>query len=302
MHLRNQFGGLGAHRLGHLVTATADARTQPGGNFLRAELTHPLHGLLEHAVKQAAAASVSHRQDRLPVRDPLTHQHHGNAVRHHNRQGHALTANRRIGDRGVLQHRAGTLNRTLLRRTGRVGFHRIVFRVGNLHAVHLVQVEERLGTQRLLQGGTVVEGAHQGGVHTAAELIVHVQAQVARRAGGETHPHTPGAQGAGIGRGKQRSFGVIAHLLFLHQMSAGITAGIAKGSREQHNVRVSQLPYSFIRLSAVQRLGVHSRADYFRKSGTSRVSRRAGASSTTGGRSTSKPAAPVEAGAAAGAL
>ena len=302
MHLRNQFGGFGAHRLGHLVAATANARTQPGGNFLRAELTHPLHGLLEHAIEQAAAASVSHRQDWLPVRDPLTHQHHGNAVRNHNRQGHALTANRRIGDRGVLQHRAGTLNCTLLRCTGRVGFHFVVFRVGNLHAVHLVQVEERLGTQRLLQSGTVVEGTHQGGIHTAAKLIVHVQAQVARRAGGETHPHTPGAQGAGIGRGKQRSFGGIAHLLFLHQMSAGITAGIAKGSREQHNVRVSQLPYSFIRLSAVQRLGVHSRADYFRKSGTSRVSRRAGASSTTGGRSTSKPAAPVEAGAAAGAL
>ena len=202
VHLRNQLGGFGAHRLGHLVAATTDARTQPGGNFLRAKLTHPLHGLLEYAVKQAAAASVSHRQNRLPVRDPLTHQHHGDAIGHHNRQGHALTANRRIGDRGVLQHRAGTLNRTLLRGTGRVGFHRIVFRVGNLHAVHLVQVEERLGTQRLLQGGTVVEGAHQGGVHTAAQLIVHVQTQVARRAGGETHPHTPRAQGAGIGSSK----------------------------------------------------------------------------------------------------
>lgn len=45
--------------------------------------------------------------------------------------------------------------------------------------MHLVQVEERLGTQRLLQGGTVVEGAHQGGIHTATELIVHVQTQVA---------------------------------------------------------------------------------------------------------------------------
>ena len=202
MHLRNQFGGLGAHRLGHLVAATADTRAQPGGNFLRAELTHPLHGLLEHAVKQAAAARVSHRQDRLPVLDPLAHQDHGNAISNHNRQGHALTTNRRIGDRGVLQHRAGTLNRTLLRGTGCVGFHFVVFRVGNLHAVHLVQVEERVGTQRLLQGGTVVEGAHQGGVHTAAELIVHVQAQVARRAGGEAHPHTPGAQSAGIGRGK----------------------------------------------------------------------------------------------------
>ena len=90
--------------------------------------------------------------------------------------------------------------------------------------MHLVQVEERLGTQRLLQRGTVVEGTHQGGIHTAAELIVHMQTQVARRAGGEPHPHTPGTQGSGIGRGKQRSFGVIAHLLFLHQMSAGITA------------------------------------------------------------------------------
>ena len=138
----------------------------------------------------------------MPVRDPLTHQHHGNAIGNHNRQGHALTANRRIGDRGVLQHRAGTLNRTLLGRTGCIGFHRVVFRVGNLHAMHLVQVKERVGTQRLLQGGTVVEGAHQGGLHTTAELIVHVQAQVARRAGGETHPHTPGTQGAGIGRGK----------------------------------------------------------------------------------------------------
>ena len=138
----------------------------------------------------------------MPVRDPLTHQHHGNAVRHHNRQGHALTANRRIGDRGVLQHRAGTFRGTLLRGTGRVGFHFVVFRVGDLHAVHLVQVEERLGAQRLLQRGTVVEGAHQGGVHTAAELIVHVQTQVTRRAGGEPHPHAPGSQGAGIGGGK----------------------------------------------------------------------------------------------------
>ena len=108
--------------------------------------------------------------------------------------------------------------------------------------MHLVQVEERLGTQRLLQSGTVIEGAHQGGIHTAAKLIVHVQAQVARRAGGETHPHTPGAQSAGIGRGKQRSFGVIAHLLFLHQMSAGITAGIAKGSREQHKCACFSAP------------------------------------------------------------
>ena len=202
MHLRNQLGRLSAHRLGYLVAATANARPQPRGNFLRAELTHPLHGLLEHAVEQAAAASVSHRQDWLPVRDPLTHQHHGDAVRHHNRQGHALGANRRIGDRGVLQHRAGTFRGALLRSTGRVGFHLVVFRVGNLHAVHLIQVEERLGAQRLLQGRTVVEGAYQGCVHTAAQLIVHVQAQVARRAGGETHPHTPGAQGAGIGSGK----------------------------------------------------------------------------------------------------
>ena len=145
---------------------------------------------------------MSHRQNWLPVRGPLTHQHHGNAVRNHNRQGHALTADSGIGNRGILQHSAGTLNRTLLRGAGRVGFHRVIFRIGNLHTVHLVQVEERISTQRLLQGGTVIEGTHQRGVHTAAELIIHVQAQVARRAGGETHPHTPGAHGSGIGSGK----------------------------------------------------------------------------------------------------
>ena len=202
MHLRNQFSGLGAHIFGYLVAATADTRAQPRDNFLRAELTHPLHGLLEYTVKQAAAASMGYRKNRLPVRDPLTHQHHRDAVRHHNRQGHTLTADGGIGHRGVLQHRSGTLSGTLLRGTGRVGFHRVVFRAGNLHTVHLVQVKERVGTQRILQGGTVVEGTHQGCVHTATELIIHVQAQVARRAGGETYPHTPGAQGEGIGRGK----------------------------------------------------------------------------------------------------
>ena len=145
---------------------------------------------------------MSHRQNRLPVRDPLTHQHHGDAIGNHNRQGHALSTDSGVSYRRVLQHRAGTLSGTFLGGTGRIGFHRVVFRVGNLHAVHLVQVEERISTQCLLQGCTVVEGAHHGGIPTAAELIVHVQAQVARRAGGEAHPHTPGAQGEGISRGK----------------------------------------------------------------------------------------------------